>query len=1018
MAQRVGNNKVLIPLIGGALVLVSVLVIAAASGESDGRFSDFLRFSAPAGKRPATTSTVIDGVSAAILPNGRRVTPAGVEVNVQAPKPFGLALSPNEELLATINSGAAPFSLTLISQLHSSQPAVKRIDVNASFMGVTFSPDSRRVYLSGGENGNLWIADAVAGQIIGSINLNGSTHPLDRPLSVVATPQRRFKGAFPGNIALTADGRHLFVVDQGSFQVHVIDTTRVQTGVDAQGRITEPDNFAAVVGHVTVGRYPFGIALSTDDRTLYVTHVGVFQYTHLRPQTPTGNDNLDFPLCYPAAGYPDETRNARQIEITKVDPRNLPNSLRDPDGIRCGYVPNDRLYTVPGLGSPNVPQSSSVYVLDVSDPDRPERREIVKTGPLVGERENGIDAYSGSHPNSVVVGPRAIYVANGNNDSVSVLDPRTYEERSRIPLSLLRGQDRTLKGVQPVGLAISPDGDFLYVAEAGVNAVGVIKLTGAHGHVVGHIPTGWWPSSVRVSADGRSLYVANARGRGAGPNLVGESRSPKFTVLGTVNIIRVPSERQLDAYTARVFINNGFASANNGFATARRDDDDDERSFAFGGRKDFDNPIPNQAGRASSQIKHVIFINKENATHDLMLGDITVTRSGIPVNGEPSFSLGVDASPNHHELALRFAFSDNFFLEPSVSSDGHRWLTGQYTAEFEETHWPASYGGKRNDSGDDPAVIRDYPGRIGFTDANASPEPNDYNEHGGIYLHLNRHGRSFVNFGNGFEFAVIDEPGGAEPTGAREHVNVPMEKVLRDNSDHLFPTYNTHIPDSPLPEDPTRFNRFDRFKQVFESRYVDRRRGTCTLPQYVDLYYPNDHGGGARDINPTGPDWSFRRFVQDNDAALGLTVELISNSPCWKDTVIFVVEDDTQNGGDHVDGHRSIFLAVSPWVKKEYVSKTHLGLASVFKTVNLILGLPPLNQYDAAATDLRDMFTARPDFTPYHAQPMQFARTVSPFWLALTKNIDFSRPDVDEVKLFAAIMKSEGLPRRSTVATK
>ena len=347
-----------------------------------------------------------------------------------------------------------------------------------------------------------------------------------------------------------------------------------------------------------------------------------------------------------------------------------------------------------------------------------------------------------------------------------------------------------------------------------------------------------------------------------------------------------------------------------------------------------------------------------------------------------------------------------------MSSDGHRWLTGQYTTENEETHWPASYGGKRQDSGDDPAVIKDFPGRIGFTDANASPEPNDYNEQGGIMLHLSRHGKSFVNFGNGFEFAVIDEPRGGDPTGAREHVNVPMEKVIRDNSDQLFPTFNTHIPDAPLPEDPGRFNRYDRFKQVFEAQYVDRQRSVCRLPQYVDLYYPNDHGGGARDINPNGPDWSFKRFVQDNDAALGLTVELISNSPCWKDTVIFVVEDDTQNGADHVDGHRSIFLAVSPWVKKQYVSKTHTSLASIFKTVDLILGIPPLNQYDAVATDLRDMFTATPDFTPYNFQQIQYAALPNPLWFALTRDIDFSHPDRDELKLQAAIMKSEGLPRR------
>src|SRR5262249_15110370 len=149
-------------------------------------------------------------------------------------------------------------------------------------------------------------------------------------------------------------------------------------------------------------------------------------------------------------------------------------------------------------------------------------REIVKTGVGVGESDEGIDAYSGSHPNAVAAGSDAIFVANGNNDTISILDPRSYAETGRISLTLLPGQDRVLKGVQPVGLALSPDERVLYVAEAGVNAIGVVNLEGKRGRVVGHIPTGWWPSSVRVSADGRALYVANARGRGAGPNLVGE----------------------------------------------------------------------------------------------------------------------------------------------------------------------------------------------------------------------------------------------------------------------------------------------------------------------------------------------------------------------------------------------------------------------------------------------------------------------------------------------------------------
>jgi hypothetical protein len=965
------------------------------SGESSRAI--FLR--APAGMRPATRHTTIDGLSAAVLPNGRLLTPAGIEIGVDAPKPFGLAVSPDGRVVATINSGASRFSITLIRDWTSSAPLVKRIPVNATFMGIAFSADGSRFFASGGENGNLWIGDANAGTIIGSINLNGPSHPFAAPLNVTTDPPGRYKGAYPGNLTFDRSGRFLFVVDQGSFEVFVVDTQSLTTGTDASGRLTEPNNFAAVAGRARSGRYPFAVTTSADGRSLLVGNVGVFQYTHLTPANPTGNSNQDYPLGYPAAGYPDEVENAKTIRIKKVDPRHLPDSLRDPDGIRVGYIDHDVDYTVPGLGSPNAPESSSVYVFDIANPIAPSIRASVKTGPLVGDLEHGLAAFGASHPNAIAAGPEAYYVSNGNNDSISIVDPRSLKELKRVSLSVLEGVDGRIKGIQPVALALSPDARTLYVAEAGINAVAVLRVKGRDAKVEGHIPVGWWPSSVKVSADSRTLFVASAKGRGAGPDNStppDNLGSPKHSTLGTVNVIPVPSDEQLEAYTARVLANNWLAAESS-------HDDDDENN---------DNPIPSRAGVASQRIKHVIFINKENSTFDQLLGDITATRGGVAVNGQPAYSLGFDASPNHHELALDFALGDNFYLEPTVSSDGHKWLTDTYTTEFEETHWPASYGGERRDAGDDPAVYQPNPGRLGFTDANSSAAPEDYNQHGSIYLHLSRNRVPFVNFGNGYEFAIVDEDGGTEPTGIRNHVNVPMEKVLRDNSDHLFPEFNTAIPDSPLPEDPARFNRFGRFKQVFESHYVDRATGTCSLPGYVDLYYPNDHGGGAFDINPSGPAWSYKRFVQDNDAAVGLTVELISNSPCWRDTVIFVVEDDTQNGLDHVDGYRSIFLAISPWVKHEYVSKTHLSLASIFKTVNLIFGIPPLNQYDAAATDLRDLFTGKPDFTPYHAAAVQFAKRVSPAWIAASRTIDFRRPDADEEKLHAAIMKSEGLPRR------
>jgi DNA-binding beta-propeller fold protein YncE len=944
---------------------------------------------------------MIDGLDAAVLPSGRLVTPAGTEVSVDAPKPFGLALSPDGKALATINSGTTPFSVTLVTDLASSAPRTTRIGVWSSFMGLAFSPDGSRFYASGGESGLVLVGDTTSARFVGVVNLNGAAHPLAAPLDPAAAPSPHFKGTYPGRLALSRDGRYLYVVDQGAFQVDVIDTRLMQTGIDGSGRILEPNNLSAVVSRIPAGRYPFDVALSPDGKKLYVANVGTFQYQHLTPSNPTGDSNADYPLCLPGVGYPDESGEDRTIQIAKVDPRQLPDTLRDPAGIRCGFIPATRDYTIPGLGSPNAPESNSVWIYDVSSPTSAVRRAVVKTGPRIAEQlsaslaDDDQTVYAGAHPNAIAVGRSAVYVANGNDDSVAVF-PLDGGEAERIALSPLRGADARLRGVQPVALALSPDGRTLYAAEAGLNSVAVIRLAGRGGKVAGHIPTGWWPAALAVSGDGRTLYVSNARGRGAGPNNPtppDNLGSPKSAVLGSVSIIPVPTSDQLAKDTERVLVNNGFLRPGHPVDLAA---------------------LEAKVALVRRQVKHVIFINKENATHDLLLGDITRSAAGQPVDGEPAYSLGPDASPNHHALALQYAFGDNFFLEPSVSSDGHRWLTNTYTSELEETHWPASYGGRRGDAGDDPAVYGPYPGRLGFTDANASPEPNDLNERGSIYLHLVRNFRSFVNFGNGYEFAQVDEDVGTEPTGIRNHVNVPMEKVVRDRSDHLYPEFNTGIPDGILPEDPTRFSRFGRFRQEFQAQYV--KDGRCALPDYVDLYYPNDHGGGANDIYPDGSQpWSFKRFVQDNDSALGATIDLLARSPCWRDTVVFVVEDDTQNGYDHVDAHRSIFLAIGPSLRPGYVLKTHASLSSVFKTVDLILGIPPLNLYDAAATDLLELWPdgpGQPSDARYTSAAVTLDTRHAGDWARATSAIRFRQPDQAEVDLRGAIYESEGLSRK------
>ncbi len=944
---------------------------------------DPARLSAPAGFRAAAEHYRAGSIDGAILPSGRLLTPAGRELSVQAPKPFGLALSSDGKTLATVNSGVAPFSVTLMRNLGGRAPSVQLIPLDATFMGLAFSADSARFYVAGGDDGVVWVGDTAQSKIVGAVNLNGPRHPLASRLDPAKKPSGWFPGSYPAAMALGKTGQFLYVLDQAGFAVITIDTHRIVTGLDAHGLILEPNNFRALAGSVAVGRYPFGIGLSPDGASLFVANVGLFQYAHLTPPNPTGDPNRDYPLSYPAAGYPEETRDERTIDIEKVDPANLPDTLSIPNGVRSGYIPKSTKITVPGLGDPNVPESSSVFGLAIdASTGLPALRSKTKTGPLVGEMEGGIAAFAGSHPNAVAVGPQAVYVSNGNDDSISILDPATRKELRRVSLSPFHAELRGVKGVQPVALALSPNAHWLYVAEAGLNAVAVLSLAGQRATVEGHIPTGWWPSAIQVSADGGTLFIANANGRGSGPNVsvVLRHGDPKYASTGTVNIVPIPSAAELKRDTARVLANNGFV------------------------------PAAPAAGAIPPQIKHVIFLNKENSTYDQLLGDLTKSRAGTAIAGEPRYSLGPEASPNHHELALEFTVGDNFFLEPSVSSDGHRWLTDNYTTEFEQTSWPANYGDKRNDAGDDPKSYKDYPGRLDFT-GDDSPEPNDYDQHGGVFAHLFRNARTFVNFGNGFEVSEVDEDFGTEPTGIRNHVNIPMEKVLRDNSDQLYAEFNTHIPDAPQADDPHRYSRFARFRQIFNAHYVDTRSHACKLPSYVDLYFPNDHGGGAGDINPHGAPWPFRRFVQDNDDALGRTIDLISHSPCWKDTVIFVVEDDTQNGLDHVSGARSLFLAIGPYVKRRYVAKTHYSLSSIFKTVYEILGVPPLNQYDLAATDLRDIFTPTPDFKPYDPRPILFANRASKTWIALSRKIDFSHADADEVKLRRAILLSEGLPR-------
>ena len=852
---------------------------------------------APAGKRPVR----IVPAGETILPNGRLITPLGKQVKV-APHPYGLALSPDGKTLVTANSGTSPFSFSIITELASPEPQVIQVppgstsgdaDPDSVFLGVAIAPDNRTLYLSEGNNGRVGIFDLSTRQRLASLSLDGTFQG------------KTFSNSLPGELKLSPDGRRLFVLDLAHFRMVVMDTEAKQ-----------------IVASLPVGRMPFGLALSPDGGRAYVSNVGMFQYSLVPGYDP--KDPRDTGLDFPAFGFPSK----EAAEGTTVNGKRIP-----------------------GLGDPNVPEANSLWVIDVQDAAQPRAIAKIKTGTLVGEKSVG-----GSSPGAVVAGREKVFVSNANQDSITIIDARTNRVEKTVvlePSAAVAG----LRGVLPFGMTLSPDEKTLYVACAGINAVAVMDTT--VGRVTVYLPTAWFPVRVAVSPEGDTLYVSNAKGFGAGPNGGPNFQpGPEGTYIGditkgVISIVKLfkPYERataplavpalDIEVETARVIWNNGFATPRAG---ADR-------------KPDFPVPPP---GRASAKIRHVVFIVKENRTFDEVFGDMAIPGSGV--EGEPSLSrYGEDAtvkdkgqptveharvSPNHHALARRFAFSDNFYVDSDVSVDGHHWLVGNYPNELVEATWPPAYGDRLDFRPDAEA-----PGRLLI--GGASPRPEDYLEAGSLWEHLARGRVSFRNYGEGFDLPGAEGGEGLQPTGLRESINVPMPKALFDNTSRAYPTFNTSISDQ---------YRLEQFQHEFQVRYAS---GKEPLPQFMYIWLPNDHTAEPR---PADGFPYHASYVADNDLALGKLVELFSHSRFWKDMAIFVTEDDAQDGRDHVDAHRSLLLVISPYARRG-VSPVHTSMASTLKTFFLIFGLPPLNQYDAAASDLADMFTDQPDFTPYEALP-------------------------------------------------
>lgn len=520
---------------------------------------------------------------------------------------------------------------------------------------------------------------------------------------------------------------------------------------------------------------------------------------------------------------------------------------------------------------------------------------------------------TGLHPSGMALSPdRArLYVACANSDVVSVIDTGTDKVIAEISVH----PDSDLPfGSAPNALALSRDGSTLFVANGTDNAVCVVR-TGVPARIAGFIPTGWYPASVILDPEERYLFVANAKGIGSRNRRTDRAGYNSHDHSGTVSIIPLPDQETLAAMTAAVQENNTYVST---------------LTAAQPGKRKKKVPVPRIPSQRS-YFTHVVYIIKENRTYDQIFGDLPRGNGDVGL-----VHFGREVTPNHHALAETFVLMDNFYCSGILSADGHQWTDEAYVTDYIEKFF-----------GD---FSRSYP--YDGNDALA------YAGSGFIWDNVLRHGLTFRDYGE-FVDALI-EPKGASfsdiytdfLTGGGA-VTIRAKANLEQLTPYLCPSYvgfpNT-VPD---------VYRADVF--IKELHEFEKQN---TFPNFIILLLPNDHTSGTRPGMPTP-----QAAVADNDLALGRIVEAISRSKFWKETCIFVTEDDPQAGLDHVDGHRTVGLVISPYTKRGEVVSTYYSQINMVRTMENILGIPPMNQFDLAAEPMTDCFTDTPDYTPYEALP-------------------------------------------------
>lgn len=559
----------------------------------------------------------------------------------------------------------------------------------------------------------------------------------------------------------------------------------------------------------------------------------------------------------------------------------------------------------------HIASEGSVSVIDLAAPER------------------SIELTAGLHASALAVSPDGQYlvVANAGSDSLTVFKTRSGQVAETISV---RWQPRDYFGASPTALAFDASGKNLFVCQGGQNAVAVVSFNPRRSKMRGLIPVGWFPGAVAFDARRQMLHVANIKGIGSGRRTATSEENLKFNsrqYMGSLSLVPLPRRKEELVNHTRVVLANFRREMVEASQLPARPNVPPR-------------PVPERVGEPSL-FKHVVYIIKENRTYDQVLGDVAAG------NGHSNLCVfGERITPNQHKIVREFVLLDNTYCSGILSADGHQWATTGYATDYLER----SFAG----------FPRSYPDGMDEDDVDALA----YSPGGFIWDNALEHGKSLRDYG---EFAIgITRWNDPAKKGQPRFLDFYRDYVdgtdltwfgSRPAIESLRPYLKTNtIGWSMAVPDVFRARRFLEELKEYEKN--------GNFPNLILICLPNDHTSGTRAGVPTPA-----AHVADNDLAFGQIVEGISRSRFWRETCIFAIEDDPQDGWDHVSGYRTTAYVVSPYTRRGAVVSTEYNQPGILRTIELILGLPPMNQMDAAATPMFDCFTNQPDFTPFTAVP-------------------------------------------------